>query len=186
MIQKCKLPAVILLIPLLYLPAMASAEDAPFTYSNDWRLVSAPPPPGPYNAVNIDPRVPRQEAIPPMTTGSTPQPSWEPLPAEVISNPPAAGWPQYHPGSQPPQPELPEDEMPAPLPGAYQGHMPAPPGYGAPPSGFAPPPGQPSAYGNIPPSGYYQQPSTQDEQEVPPPPVYDALTGESGDVYRSP
>jgi hypothetical protein len=38
----------------------------------------------------------------------------------------------------------------------------------------------------MPPSGYYRSPAVQMEQEVPPPPVYDAMTGESGDVYGRP
>ncbi len=32
--------------------------------SGDWSLVSAPPPPGPYRTVNLDPRVPGQEGSP--------------------------------------------------------------------------------------------------------------------------
>ena len=68
MMTKAKLPAVLILLPLLQAAPVVVAEDAPFTYSDDWGLVSAPPPPGPYQAVNIDPRVPGQDALPPMTT----------------------------------------------------------------------------------------------------------------------
>jgi hypothetical protein len=38
--------------------------------SGDWSLVSAPPPPGPYRTVNLDPRVPGAEGIP--MIGNTP------------------------------------------------------------------------------------------------------------------
>mgnify|MGYP000231716245 CR=1 FL=1 len=63
-----RLPGVLMLLPLLQLPGITGAQEPPFTYNDDWSLVSAPPPPGPYQAVNIDPRVPGQDAIPPMTT----------------------------------------------------------------------------------------------------------------------
>ena len=38
------------------------AEEG-FSYSEDWALVSAPPPPGPYRPVHLDPRVPGQGAV---------------------------------------------------------------------------------------------------------------------------
>jgi len=44
--------------------------DAPapaaYTYNDDWGLVSAPPPQGPYNAINLDPRIPGQDLVTPM------------------------------------------------------------------------------------------------------------------------
>ena len=46
MITKGRLSGVLMLLPLLQAASVAVAEDAPFTYSDDWGLVSAPPPPG--------------------------------------------------------------------------------------------------------------------------------------------
>ncbi|MDH3526344.1 MAG: hypothetical protein OEM43_02400 [Gammaproteobacteria bacterium] len=37
-----------------------------YTYSDDWAVVSAPPPQGPYNAINLDPRLPGQDLVAPM------------------------------------------------------------------------------------------------------------------------
>jgi len=180
MIHTRKLPGVVLLMPLLYMTGTALAEDAPFTYSDDWRLVSAPPPPGPYNAVNIDPRVPRQEAIPPVTTGTeAQQQSWQPLPDEMLANPPAAGRPESSPDSLAPQQR---DYQWGGAPGSYQGYTPGPP----PDAVVVPRPGQYPSYGDMPPSGYYRSPAINHEQQVPPPPAYDAMTGESGDAYHSP
>ena len=47
----------------------ASGEEAPATqynYSDEWSVISAPPPAGPYRSVNIDPRVPGSSAVMPM------------------------------------------------------------------------------------------------------------------------
>jgi hypothetical protein len=41
-----------------------AATEMPFKYSDEWSLVSAPPPAGPYQPVNIDPRVPGPGTIP--------------------------------------------------------------------------------------------------------------------------
>jgi hypothetical protein len=188
MITKGRLPAVFMLLPLLQAPPVAVAEDAPFTYSDDWSLVSAPPPPGPYRAVNIDPRVPGQDAIPPMTTETESFHVWEPLPADIDTNPPAAGIPALPRVEEPPvQNRLPESNVgPAPVPGAYDSRMQKTPDYR-----FSAPTGMPNqdqypTYRDMPPSGYYRSPAVQMEQEVPPPPVYDAMTGESGGVYGRP
>jgi len=187
MITTGRLPGMLMLLPLLQAAAVAVAEDAPFTYSDDWSLVSAPPPPGPYRAVNIDPRVPGQDAIPPMSTGAETFQGWEHLPPEIDANPPAAGRPALSPATQPPiQHEIPGNTGPAPVPGAYQDRMQRPPDYRfSEPSGMTNPE-QYTTYGNMPPSGYYRSPAVQMEQEVPPPPVYDAMTGESGGVYGRP
>lgn len=189
MITKGRLPAVFMLLPLLQTTPVAVAEDAPFTYSDDWSLVSAPPPPGPYRAVNIDPRVPGQDAIPPMTTETESFHVWEPLPADIDTNPPAAGIPALPQVEEPPvQNRLPESNVvPAPVPGAYDNRMQKTPDYR-----FSAPTGMPNqdqytTYRDMPPSGYYRSPAVQQmEQEVPPPPVYDAMTGESGGVYGRP
>jgi len=185
MITTGRLPVILMLLPLLQAADVALAEDAPFTYSDDWSLVSAPPPPGPYRAVNIDPRVPGQDAIPPMSTGAEAFQGWEHLPAEIETNPPAAGRPALPPVMEPSiQQEIPVS--PVPVPGDYQGRMQNPPDYQySDPTGM-PNPDQYNTYGNMPPSGYYRSPAVQMEQEVPPPPVYDAMTGEPGGVYGRP
>jgi hypothetical protein len=187
MITKGRLSGVLMLLPLLQAASVAVAEDAPFTYSDDWGLVSAPPPPGPYRAVNIDPRVPGQDAIPPITTGAESSRGWEHLPAEIYSNPPAAGRPSL-PQAETPQIQhsSPGNAGPAPVPGAYGSRMQRPPDYRFPEPNGMPNPEQYTTYGNMPPSGYYRSPAVQMEQEVPPPPVYDSMTGESGDAYGRP
>lgn len=54
----------------LALTGVAFAEgDSTFRYSDEWALVSAPPPSGPYRLVHIDPRVPGQGIAPPLVTG---------------------------------------------------------------------------------------------------------------------
>jgi hypothetical protein len=82
----------------LLAPATARAEDQPlqdeeefkpFVYTDDWALVSAPPPPGPYQSVNIDPRVPGQDAAPPMTIEPPPVTPPPGMPAAVDIQPPA-------------------------------------------------------------------------------------------------
>jgi hypothetical protein len=188
MITKGRSPgALLLLLPLLQATPLAMAEVAPFTYSDDWSLVSAPPPPGPYQPVNIDPRVPGQDAIPPMTTEVEPFHGWEQLPAGIESNPPAAGIPALPPSTEPPlQRTLPGSTAPAAVPGAYEGSMPRPPDYRFQEPTGVPNHGQYSTYGNTPPSGYYSPPAVQMEQEVPPPPVYDEMIGEPGGVYSRP
>lgn len=187
MMTKSKLPGVLLLLPLLQAAPVVVAEDAPFTYSDDWGLVSAPPPPGPYQAVNIDPRVPGQDAIPPMTTGTESLQGWEQMPDEMVINPPAAGRPALPPDTEPSiQQKVQGNYAPAPVPGAYEGRLQRPPDYRPPEPHGMPNPGQYSTYGNMPPSGYYRSPAVQMGQEVPPPPVYDAVTGESGGVYGRP
>lgn len=189
MMIKNKLLGIMLAIPMAQAAAPAISEEAPFTYSDDWRLVSAPPPPGPYTAVNIDPRVPRQEAIPAMTTSGDAAQPWQPLPAEVIESPPAAGTPVYPPETRQTRPRLDRDALqgPAPVPGAYESTMPVPDYRMAEPSRMPAPP-QHSGYGSMPPAGYYRPQGIQHEQEevVPPPPVYDAMGGESAGVYREP
>ena len=154
---KGRLPGVLMLLSLLQLPTVAVAQDVPFTYSDDWSLVSAPPPPGPYQAVNIDPRVPGQDAIPPVSTDVETVQGWAEMPAEFdAAPPPAAGSPASAPAMEPPVPH----------------GMPGPEPY--------------SKYESMPPSGYYRSPAVQVEEEVPPPSVYDAMTGESGGAYGRP
>lgn len=185
---KGRLPGVLMLLSLLQLPTVAVAQDVPFTYSDDWSLVSAPPPPGPYQAVNIDPRVPGQDAIPPVSTDVETVQGWAEMPAEFdAAPPPAAGSPASAPAMEPPVPHgMPGSYGPAPVPGAYDGRMQRPPDYHFPQPTGMPGPDQYSNYGNMPPSGYYRSPAVQVEEEVPPPSVYDAMTGESGGAYGRP
>ncbi len=44
----------------------AEETPAPYHYSDEWSVVSAPPPAGPYRPVNIDPRVPGPGGVMPM------------------------------------------------------------------------------------------------------------------------
>jgi hypothetical protein len=46
--------------------ALGDAPAPAYTYNDDWGLVSAPPPQGPYNAINLDPRIPGQDLVIPM------------------------------------------------------------------------------------------------------------------------
>jgi hypothetical protein len=56
----------ILVLGTAFLSQLVNAADveAQFKYSDEWSLVSAPPPAGPYQPVNIDPRVPGPGTIP--------------------------------------------------------------------------------------------------------------------------
>jgi hypothetical protein len=166
----------------LVLPG-AIAEDQPsgaadmqtsyYTYSDDWAIVSAPPPPGPYQSVNVDPRIPGQEdVISPFMSGFTaPQVSGERLPGDFMGAPPAAGVPSPEAAGAHSRPESFGNQPP---PGYYRS-----PGYnqnwsargqdyrgsyGYPPSGN-------TRYGY--PTSPWNNPLQQRaEDEVPPPPVY--------------
>lgn len=74
-----------------------SDQAGGFRYSDDWKVVSAPPPPGPYSTVNVDPRVPGQDITRPV---SVPQdlmltePASDRMPDELDQvPPPGAGRP---------------------------------------------------------------------------------------------
>lgn len=68
---KRKLAMVLWVVTAAHAPFIF-AEEAPadqtpgFRYSDDWNIVSAPPPPGPYETVNVDPRVPGQDIARPV------------------------------------------------------------------------------------------------------------------------
>jgi hypothetical protein len=156
-------------------PAEEATPPASFTYSDDWALVSAPPPPGPYNAVNIDPRVPGPDALPPLPVGGPSMKTWGGIPAEALTSPPAAGIPAVTTSEEP------RAEIPAPATGDYRGQLrPASPAPGYPAQGRYPAQPGYQDYRSGPPSGYYGTPARQPEAEVPPPPVYDALMGKPG------
>lgn len=55
-------------------PVQTDASAPAYTYSDDWNLVSAPPPLGPYNAINLDPRVPGKNLVEPMPIPETDRP----------------------------------------------------------------------------------------------------------------
>lgn len=57
---------------------------------DDWSIVSAPPPPGPYRSINIDPRIPGQDAVSMPGVGRELSTSGF-IPAEALRTPPAAG-----------------------------------------------------------------------------------------------
>ena len=156
-------------------PGEPGIQSSFYTYHDDWAIVSAPPPPGPYQSVNVDPRIPGQEDVrTPFFSGfNTPPALDEQLPGDFMGAPPAAG-------------------TPGPAPGAYPGQEPAghepPPGYyrsrtynrnrpaTAPdyrgPYGY-PRPGA-SRYGYTP-SPWNNPPVERTEDEVPPPPVYNRM-----------
>jgi hypothetical protein len=160
-----------------------SAPTTEFTYTDEWAFVSAPPPPGPYRAVNIDPRVPGVDTLPPLSMGAVTKPPMDYIPADMMANPPAAGIPatpvsRDKPASAagiqrtapPALPGQPERMAPYP-PGHYYPAQPRFPAqtYSAPPAGY---PG----YRNQPTYGYYGSPAyPQEQQQVPPPPVYDSM-----------
>jgi len=95
--SRCEFASGPVLLALLLLPAPVFAdESAPgteFTYTDEWAVVSAPPPPGPYRAVNIDPRVPGVDAVPPLTLDAAAPAADNLIPAEAMANAPAAGIP---------------------------------------------------------------------------------------------
>jgi len=170
--------------------ADTAAEPVNYTYSEDWAVVSAPPPPGPYRAVNLDPRIPGQDMLPLLpvtaqpTTVATEVPAVD-MPAEVLeSQPPAAGIPVMLESEASPAAALEHRE--AVLPPRIQGHY----NRNVPAYNYPSPPRYPDrtgypGYRNMPPMGYNGMPvphfpqqgfSQQGfPQQVPPPPVYDAM-----------
>jgi hypothetical protein len=167
-------------------PGEADRQTTFYTYHDDWAIVSAPPPPGPYQSVNIDPRIPGQEdVITPFVSGfNAPPPLGEQLPGEFMGEPPAAGAPTPEPtgvysrqggyGQEPPPGYYRSREYtqnrPAPVQ-EYRGP------YGYPRSGNP-------RYGYTP-SPWNNPPVQRTEDEVPPPPVYNRMVAPPPPVYRS-
>jgi len=175
--------SVVLSLLLVTAPVLAdeSAPDSAFTYTDDWAVVSAPPPPGPYRAVNIDPRVPGVDAIPPLSMDELKTPVRRDIPAEALANPPAAGIPATRVPQVNPAAALdtrPSTQTVAPArtgsvaPPPSRSYYPAPPRYPA-QTRSAPTSGYP-AYRNQPSYGYTSPTYRQGQQQVPPPPVYDS------------
>lgn len=139
-----------------------------YSYSEYWAVVSAPPPPGPYRPVNLDPRVPGQGAVSsimmdiPMSEHDRSRP---PAPAAGQVPPPVEA--TIDPGRQSAGPAM---------------QYPAPPRYGMRPGYPQPPVRYPQSaprYGGgmqPPPPGYYGA-DRYHPNEVPPPDVYDAMQG---------
>ena len=160
----------------------AMTPSSEFKYNDDWALVSAPPPPGPYQSINVDPRVPGQEdnlPPPPTDLGIHPSTSAKHTPGNLMKlPPPAAGGP-----GEPPMPygkpswEVPpynysrSPAYPAPRRGWQAGSVPGQDYYRMPPS---PNRDYREPVHDVPP-WYSTSPATA-EEEVPPPPVYDRMT----------
>ena len=175
-------------LSLLLMTAPVLAQETEFTYTDDWAVVSAPPPPGPYRAVNIDPRVPGTDAIPPLPMDAVTTPSAEErIPAEALANPPAAGIPASHQPTDAPASAVDKQRSAPPEMTGYPKRVaPSPPGYYYPApaqypaqSHSVPPAAPPAAYPgyrNQPAYGYYGSPAyRQGQQQVPPPPMYDSM-----------
>ena len=173
--------SVVLLLVAAPVLAAESAPDSGFTYTDDWAVVSAPPPPGPYRAVNIDPRVPGVDAIPPLSLDTVTLPVKKDIPAEALANAPAAGIPATRLPQDSPAATLDTRASAQAVAPARTGQMqPAPSRYYYPePSRYpaqtrsVPVPGY-RDYRNQPNYGYGAPAYRQGQQQVPPPPVYDA------------
>lgn len=166
----------------------AVAEDQPltaaepqstyYTYSDDWAIVSAPPPPGPYQSVNVDPRIPGQADVrTPFPSGfeTPPVQGGQPLGDFSMGAPPAAGSATPTPPDANSRPDSYGRESPPPgyySSGGYNQSWPAPVqnyprSYGYPRSGYP-------SYGYAP-SPWNNPPGQRTEEEVPPPPAYNPM-----------
>lgn len=142
--------------------APATTDDAArsFTYNDDWALVSAPPPPGPYQSVNLDPRIPGQEdnIQPHRVSVDTPTPMADREMEQFTNAPsPAAGQPLTTP------------QRPVQAARQYPGSRYIQRGYGygrAPGSGAYPPPVS---------QGWGGGPGRRIEPQVPPPAAYNRM-----------
>jgi hypothetical protein len=177
MMDRCGIAGMSVFLTLLLGAVSVTADPATgstsFTYSEGWDIVSAPPPPGPYRAINLDPRIPGQDSIPLMPVEEPPTG----IPAEALNNPPSAGAPAL--SKVPDEPAASVDAGQAvpsqQPPGPYNRRMPAPPAFNYPAPARYPAQSGYSGYRNLPPQGYYGAPVRRQPQQVPPPPVYDAL-----------
>jgi hypothetical protein len=200
----------VLMLQLVAQPA--SGEEAAvqqYQYSDEWSVVSAPPPAGPYRSVNIDPRVPGVGAVPPIpmeiqaqetvegaadaTVAEAPGASMDDrametagtLQEDTMNHPPAAGIAVPAPAMVAPV-DAAADAMQQypgsrlPPPGYYGRTMPPTPAFNYPaPTRYPRQAGYPG-YPNMPPFGYYNPPVRSQEPEVPPPPVYERQRGYGG------
>jgi len=189
--RRCEFVSGTAVLSLILVTAPVLAEDpvanTKFTYTDDWAVVSAPPPPGPYRAVNIDPRVPGVDAIPPLPMDAVSSPAENVIPAEAMANAPAAGVPATRQTAETPAADLNRQRAAQPaIPGRTQRAAPSPRGYYYPaPSRYpaqshsvapAVPPGAYPGYRTQPDYGYYGSPAhRQGQPQVPPPPMYDSM-----------
>lgn len=160
-------------------PASSEEVAAPpeFTYTDDWSLVSAPPPPGPYSAIHIDPRVPGQDSLPPLPGGQPPQ-LWEEVEEKTAATPPGAGVPDTASRDEPVQ------QMPGRHVRPQTRMRPQQPAYRYPVPGHYPGRSNYPAYRDMPPQGYYGSvPYPSQTEEVPPPPVYEDMMRRSGPTW---
>jgi hypothetical protein len=134
-----KQSSVVVAVAVILSTSSVFAEESPppFHYSDDWTLVSAPPPTGPYRSVNIDPRIPGAGAVEPMRVmpsrlrasgAAEPAPAPANAAAAVQTAPPAQE--QYAPeapvaAEEPPAPVAAE-EPPAPEKPVAAAESPAP------------------------------------------------------------
>ena len=148
--------------------SLLTATTAPVSAnSGDWSLVSAPPPPGPYHTVNLDPRVPGAEGIPMIGNAPAfPQPDESRAPVTPDAAPAAGGQAGY---------QAPRQHLPPQVPGRYQSMVPRPPINTWPRPARYPANVGRQNYGTMPSRGYFPTHPYQAEQVVPPPPVYDAM-----------
>ncbi len=189
--RRCEFVSGTAVLSLILVTAPVLADEpvpnTKFTYTDDWAVVSAPPPPGPYRAVNIDPRVPGVDAIPPLPMDAVGPPAENVIPAEAMANAPAAGIPATRQTAETPAADLNRQRTTQPaIPGRTQRAAPSPQGYYYPaPSRYpaqshsvapAVPPGAYPGYRTQPDYGYYGSPAyRQGQHQVPPPPMYDSM-----------
>ena len=194
--NRCLSGASLAFVMLAAAPAYSEHATAPseFTYTDDWSLVSAPPPPGPYSAIHIDPRVPGQDLLPPLPAASESTQAWEEVEEMTDSKPPAAGTPAVVTREEPVQelraPQTRPESRPQvrsqarPQIRSQARTRPQRPSYNYQVPGNYPGRTNYPGYGNRPPAGYYRSPypqqAPQQTDEVPPPPVYDAMMRRSG------
>jgi hypothetical protein len=95
-----------------------AGQSGGFQYSDDWKIVSAPPPPGPYSTVNVDPRVPGQDITRPVPGDLLLGESTDDIPEELGQvSPPGAGIPVH--SAEPRTPQGRPAYTPPPPAGAY-------------------------------------------------------------------
>jgi hypothetical protein len=167
-------------------PGETEIQSSFYTYHDDWAIVSAPPPPGPYQSVNVDPRIPGQEdVVTPFASGFNAPPALgEQLPGDFMGAPPAAGTRSSAASGTYSRQESIAHEPP---PGYYRSrgfnqNRPAPiQEYRAP---YDYPRPANSRYGYTP-SPWNYPPVQRAEDEVPPPPVYNRMLAPPPPVYSS-
>jgi len=154
-------------------PDVAAEGNSGFVYNDEWAIVSAPPPPGPYDPVNLDPRIPGQEGNVSPEAGMFPPPfagTNRTIDDVLATSPPGAGTPPLE-RQSPAQAarELPYGFQPR----GYGGNREYPSSYRPRWPGTANPRKYPSTgWVDRAPGGAYR------DEEVPPPPVYDRLMAE--------